>query len=87
MEPHQKVHHLFFNLLRILFKAIGFDIFRSGEFKPYLFTYVIYCLYASFFVGVTNTLLQYDLTTALNIIGLIGIAFEVNDALCDLIRK
>lgn len=76
MEPHQKMHHIFHNLLRKMFQAIGHDIYR-GEFKPYTLTFIMYGLFSAFIIGAIYTLTQYDMTTALNVVGFIGLAFEV----------
>lgn len=80
MEPHQKLHHLFHNLLRKLFAIIGHDIFREGEFSPYMWTYVIWATFGTFGLGVYKTLLYYDMDQILNMLAFIGIALEVIDA-------
>lgn len=77
MEPHQKMHHLFHNLLRKLFFVIGHDIFLPGVFKPYFHTYCMYALLAVFFAGAIKTLALYDLNVVLNMIVFLGIAREV----------
>lgn len=66
MVLHQKIHHIFHNLLRKMFQAIGHDIYR-GEFKPYTLTFIMYGLFSIFVIGAIYTLTQYDMTTALNI--------------------
>lgn len=77
MEPHQKMHHLFRNLLRRLFILIGHDIFREGVFKPYALTFVMYAWFTLFFIGAFYTMALYDLTIILNMIAFLGLACEV----------
>lgn len=77
MEPHQKMHYLFHTLLRKLFKIIGHDIYRDGEFKPYFLTYCIHFLFVAFFVGAIKTLAFYDMAVVLNMLAYIGLVFEV----------
>lgn len=77
MEPHEKMHHLFHNLLRKLFIFMGHDIFRDGEFKPYALTYFMYVLLAWFFASVFKTIAYYDRTVVLQMIAFLGVAAEV----------
>lgn len=78
MEPHQKLHHLFHNLLRRAFIFIGHDIFREGEFKPFALTYLMYGLLGWFFASVFKTVANYDRTVVLQMIAFLGTAAEVN---------
>lgn len=83
------MHHLFHNLLRKLFIAIGHDIFRDGEFKPYFHTYKMYALLALFLAGSIKTLAFYNLKTVLNMIAFLGVACEVifvHDEFSDLLN-
>lgn len=83
MEPHEKLHHLFHNLLRKLFAIIGHDIFREGEFAPYTFTYIIWAVFATFGLGIYQTLLYYDRDQVLGVLAFVGIALEVNGGRSD----
>lgn len=80
MESHQKLHYLFHTLLRRLFKIIGHDIFRDGEFKPYSVTFAIYVLLVAFIVGAIKTLAFYDMIVVLNVIAYIGLFLEVRQS-------
>lgn len=77
MEPHERMHHLFHNLLRKLCIFIAHDIFREGEFKPYARTYFMYGLLGWFFASVFKTIAYYDMTVVLQMIPFLGVAIEV----------
>lgn len=83
MEPHERMHHIFHNLLRKLFIAIGHDIFR-GEFKPYSLTFFIYGMFALFSVACVYTIFNYDILVVLSCTGIIGLGLEVRalNSLC-----
>lgn len=77
MQPHEKIRHLFFNLLRKLFIFIGHDFYGGGEFKPYWLSYIMYGYLASFYIGAIYTVIYYDMLEKLNTIALTGIAVQV----------
>lgn len=78
MELHQKIHHLFYNLLRKQFAIIGHDIFRDEDrFKPYLATYFAYAWFSIGTLGVINTFANYGMADKLNCLGFFGVFFEV----------
>lgn len=77
MEPHEKMHYLFHNLLRKLFILIAHDIFRDGEFKPYPLTYFMYGLLGWFLASTFKTVAYYDRTVVLQMIAFLGVAAEV----------
>lgn len=77
MKPHERMHHLFRNLIRKLLILVGQDFLRADEFEPYFYTYVMYCLDVFFIIICVYTIAQYDVRTTLDVIPLLGINAEV----------
>lgn len=77
MQPHEKIHHLFYILLRKLFISVGHDFFDDGKIKPNLLTYLVYGHLGMFYIGAIYTLIYYDWAEKLNIIAFTGITFQV----------
>lgn len=74
MESYERIHHLFYNLVRGMFSLMGHDIFRGGIFEPGPHTYFMYTFYVSFFIGVGKTLTLFDRNLTLQIIAFLGLA-------------
>lgn len=77
MEHYQKLHYLFHNLLRGVFKLCGHDIFRDGNFRPYSVTYCMYAVILTFFFGIFKTCMYYDISVVLEMLVLFGLVLEV----------
>lgn len=77
MEPHERVHYLFYVVLRKPFIIIGYDFYPMKEFKPYLLTYLGYVLLLWYFIGVVNTILNYDMVAVLHMVSFTGMSIEV----------
>lgn len=78
MEPHEKMQHLLYNLLRKLFIAVGHDVYRGSVFKPYGLTFVMYGLLVVFLCGTVKTVIFYDAVVILNMIPFLALASQVN---------
>lgn len=77
MELHEKVHHLFYNLLRKLFVALGHDIFEPGDFKPGGFAFFLYSFNAISYVSCVYTLWTYDAVIGLHSVGPAAVCTQV----------
>lgn len=77
MQPHERIRHVFFNLIRKIFIFVGHDFFAQEHFKPYFLTYVMYGCEALMYIGTVKTICFYDIAQKLNVIAFVGIAFQV----------
>lgn len=77
MKAHEKIKHLFFNLIRKTFIIVGHDFFVHEKFKPYWLTYIMYGLLALLYIGTGKTFFFYDLAHKLNITAFLGIGLQV----------
>lgn len=78
MELHEKIHHLFFVVLRRPFILVGHDFYRMKEFKAYNLTYMAYGLTCLFLISAVNTVMKYDMVTVLHMVSFTGMATQVH---------
>ena len=77
MELHEKIHHLFYNLLRKLFAAIGHDFFHSDGFKPGFIAYSLYIINFIAYICCIYTIWMYEPVLGLHSFASAAICFEV----------
>lgn len=77
MELHEQIHHLFYNLLRKLFVALGHDIFEPGDFKPGCFAIFLYTLNVLAYVSCIYTVCAYDAVIGLHSVSPAAICIQV----------
>lgn len=82
MELHKKIHHLFYNLLRRLFVALGHDIFDLGEFKPGALAFFLYSFNGISYVSCVYTIWTYDALIGLHSVGPAAICIQVIESVC-----
>lgn len=76
---HEKIRLIFYSWCSALYKAVGHDIFGEDGFKPYLYTYFVWCILALFKISSIYTLIYYDWFTRLNVIGNAAVGLQVSD--------
>lgn len=79
MEPHEKIRHSFYKLLRKLFMAVGHDFLRDDGFKPNFYTYCIYLVSATTLTSFLYTILIYDIATKLGSIAYLAMFCQVRN--------
>lgn len=77
MQPHERIRHTFYTLLRKLLIIVGHNFIDEGGFKPNLFSFFLYVLNVLGFASCIYTFFWYDIETGLKTIGYGAVNIQV----------